>query len=48
MTDSLREDQVLRAILDRLHAASEADVEAGRAFWADKYVALDRDKAEFC
>ena len=70
MTDSLRGDHTLRAILDRLHAASEAqeaenaahlaadggrstrgsesDVEAGRAFWADKYVALDRDKAEFC
>lgn len=27
---------------------TEAEVEAGRAFWADKYVALDRDKAELC
>lgn len=29
-------------------AGTEADVEAGRAFWRDKYVALDRDKAELC
>jgi predicted O-methyltransferase YrrM len=70
MPDSVREDATLLRILDRLHAASEAqesvnaaqlaadggrstrgseaDVEAGRAFWADKFVALDRDKAEFC
>lgn len=27
---------------------TEDDVETGRPFWADKYVALDRDKAEFC
>lgn len=27
---------------------TEADLEAGRDYWADKYVALDRDKAEFC
>jgi predicted O-methyltransferase YrrM len=25
-----------------------AEWEAGREFWRDKYVALDRDKAEFC
>ncbi|MFT3853198.1 MAG: class I SAM-dependent methyltransferase [Ilumatobacteraceae bacterium] len=63
-------DERLRALLDRLHAASdaqvpttdewrrgggrrstigtEAEIEAGRPFWADKYVALDRDKAELC
>jgi predicted O-methyltransferase YrrM len=70
VTNSLRDDHQLRAILDRLHAASDAqesatrewvrsdgwrsvagtenDVEAGREFWRDKYVALDRDKAELC
>ncbi|MEY2974661.1 MAG: hypothetical protein RIR49_1081 [Actinomycetota bacterium] len=70
MANSIRDDLALRALLDRLHAASdaqdaenaahltadggrstrgtEADLEAGRAFWADKFVALDRDKAEFC
>ena len=70
MTNSLREDHPLRDLLERLHAASEAqeaatlawmrsdgwrsiagteaDVEAGREFWRDKYVALDRDKAQLC
>jgi predicted O-methyltransferase YrrM len=70
VTNSLRDDVRLRVTLDRLHAASdaqvpatnawlqtdgrrsttgtEAEVEAGRGFWADKYVALDRDKAELC
>lgn len=32
----------------RSMAGTEAEVEAGRAFWRDKYVALDRDKAELC
>lgn len=27
---------------------TEAEVDAGRDFWADKYVALDRDKASLC
>lgn len=70
MTNSLGDDDRLRSLLDRLHAASdaqaeevaahsregnwrsttgtEAEVEEGREFWADKYVALDRDKAELC
>lgn len=29
-------------------AGSVADMIAGRSFWRDKLVALDRDKAEFC
>lgn len=65
--NSLRDNDALRALLDRLHAASEGqeatidryyadgasrptgyepDGSDGRRFWADKYVALDRDKAE--
>jgi predicted O-methyltransferase YrrM len=32
----------------RSTVGTEADVEAGRAFWLDKYVALDREKAELC
>jgi predicted O-methyltransferase YrrM len=32
----------------RSTSGTDADVEAGRGFWADKYVALDRDKAELC
>lgn len=65
--NSLRDNEALRALLDRLHAASESQEAAidryyadgasrptgyepdgsdGRRFWADKYVALDRDKAE--
>lgn len=67
--NSLRDNEALRAVLDRLHAASEGQEEAisryyadgaarptgyetdgsdGRRFWQDKYVALDRDKAELC
>ena len=67
--NSLRDDPVLRGLLDRLHLQSEAqepDIDAyyaagaarptgfeaedsaGRAFWRDKFVALDRDKAELC
>ena len=66
--NSLISDEQLRAVLRRLHAASDEQNEAitdyyeagaerptwfesddapGRAFWRDKYVALDRDKAEF-
>jgi predicted O-methyltransferase YrrM len=66
--NSLLDDDQLGAVLDRLHAASDAqapDIDAyyaagagrpsgyesedsaGRAFWRDKFVALDRDKAEF-
>ncbi|MGI9595832.1 MAG: O-methyltransferase [Acidimicrobiales bacterium] len=66
--NSLRSDDQLRAVLHRLHAASDEQggaisdyYEAGaerptgfesedapeRAFWRDKFVALDRDKAEF-
>ena len=66
--NSLLDDTRLRTVLDRLHAASDAQVRdieayyragadrptgfeaadsAGRAFWRDKFVALDRDKAEF-
>lgn len=65
--NSLRDNEALRGLLDRLHAASEAQESAidryyadgaarptgyepdgsdGRRFWQDKYVALDRDKAE--
>lgn len=65
--NSLRDNEALRGLLDRLHAASEAQEPAidryyadgatrptgyepdgsdGRRFWQDKYVALDRDKAE--
>ncbi|MEZ5410032.1 MAG: class I SAM-dependent methyltransferase [Acidimicrobiales bacterium] len=65
--NSLRDNEALRGLLDRLHAASEAQEAAidgyyaggaarptgyepegsdGRRFWQDKYVALDRDKAE--
>lgn len=65
--NSLRDNEALRELLDRLHAASEAQEAAieryyadgaarptgyepdgsdGRRFWQDKYVALDRDKAE--
>jgi predicted O-methyltransferase YrrM len=66
--NSLTDDARLRAVLDRLHAASddqnaaisayyaagaerptgfESEDSAGRAFWRDKFVALDRDKAEY-
>lgn len=66
--NSLLDDKKLRDILDRLHAANEAQNPAiddyyaagaerptgyepqgseSRAFWHDKFVALDRDKAEF-
>lgn len=66
--NSLISDERLRAILDRLHEASDGQAGAltayydagadrptgfeptddpGRVFWRDKYVALDRDKAEF-
>jgi predicted O-methyltransferase YrrM len=66
--NSLIGDEQLRAVLHRLHAASddqsaaiadyygagaerptgfESEDAPGRAFWRDKYVALDRDKAEF-
>lgn len=66
--NSLVSDEQLRAVLRRLHTASddqngaiadyyeagaerptgfESDDAPGRAFWRDKYVALDRDKAEF-
>lgn len=70
MGNSLKSDARLRAVLDRLHAQSDAqtsalmehlsahgrasiggsepDVQAGRGFWRDKLVALDRPKAEFC
>lgn len=65
--NSLRDNEALRGLLDRLHAASEAQEPAidryyaegatrptgyepdgsdGRRFWQDKFVALDRDKAE--
>lgn len=67
--NSLQDNEALRALLDRLHAASEGQEAAidryyadgaarptgyepdgsdGRRFWQDKYVALDRDKAELC
>ena len=68
--NSLKEDDRLRAVLQRLHAQSNAqtdvlvaflhenggksvsgsagDVESGRAFWRDKLVALEPEKAEFC
>ncbi len=67
--NSLRDDPALRALLDELHARSDAEVpliedyyragaprptgfeepeSAGRSFWRDKFVALDRDKAELC
>ena len=68
--NSLRDDQRLTALLDQLHAQSDAqekvlqayladegarstvgsldELAAGRAFWRDKLVALDRDKASFC
>jgi predicted O-methyltransferase YrrM len=65
--NTLADDQSVRALLDRLHAASDAEDgqlrahlasadfptgyepadSASRAFWRDKYVAIDRDKAEF-
>lgn len=66
--NSLIGDERLRAVLHRLHTASdeqnaaiaayyeagaerptgfESEDAPGRAFWRDKYVALDRDKAEF-
>jgi predicted O-methyltransferase YrrM len=66
--NSLTDDEQLRSILDRLHAASaEQDAQIdryyetgadrptgfepadapGRVFWRDKFVALDRNKAEF-
>lgn len=70
MVNSLRDDSRVVSLVERLHAASdaqlaetsaflsaggrrstigtEADWEAGRAFWRDKYVALNRDKAELC
>ncbi len=65
--NSLRDNPALRDLLDRLHAASEAQDDVidqwyadgaprptgyepegsdGRRFWQDKFVALDRDKAE--
>lgn len=65
--NSLIDDANLRRLLDRLHSASDDQVDeidayyaagaerptgfetegsAGRTFWLDKYVALDRDKAE--
>lgn len=65
--NSLRDNEALRALLDRLHTASEGQEAAidryyadgasrptgyepedsdGRRFWRDKFVALDRDKAE--
>ncbi len=67
--NSLVQDRDLGALLDRLHAASDAQEAAigayfdggadrptgyedesstGREFWRDKFVALDRDKAELC
>ena len=68
--NSLRDDQRLIALLERLHAQSHSqeketqaylandgarttvgtldDLTAGRHFWSDKLVALDRDKATFC
>lgn len=67
--NSLTDDETLRALLDRLHAESDAqdgsideyyaggadrptgfeeEASSGRAFWRDKFVALDRDKAELC
>jgi predicted O-methyltransferase YrrM len=62
---SVLQDPSLDRLLDRLHARSDAQVEALTAFAvqrersslsdeevkrfrSDKYVALDRDKAEFC
>jgi predicted O-methyltransferase YrrM len=70
MLNSLREDNRLRALLDRLHAKSlaqedelrafldgvgtkgtvgtELDLATRRAFWRDKFVALEPDKAQFC
>jgi predicted O-methyltransferase YrrM len=66
--NSVTDDPVLRGVLDRLHAASDAETAAidayyaagaerptgfeqegseGRTFWQDKFVALERDKAQF-